>query len=277
ELESIDREIQTLQLRRRHNEENAALLEGPGQEPVDAPRRTELENAITSLPKVSEQEASDLMRFFDARARVWARHTGRDAGEWYSSSGGLGLSEVRMIEHAAELPEEAFGQTFLQTRARGEHIPQVVYPEAKQAARLRAKVKPRKGTATGVPRTPGLWAETGDGTRFKIAGDITPEDWVQRVEAVIPDAGARDRLARWYEHYVPMFRRAFKKDADRVMRGFAVSQANASPSSGLGAVLKVMDKLDNGEEIGPREISVVAQAIGKAVENKEIDKYIAAK
>lgn len=157
------------------------------------------------------------------------------------------------------------------------HIPQVVYPEKTQAARLRSKVKPRKGAATGVPTTPDLLARTADGTEFKIAGNITPEDWVQRVQAVIPSAAARDNLARWYEHYEPMFRKAFKKDADAVMRGFAVSQANASPSSGLAAVLKVMDKLRRGEQIGPREISVVAQSIGKAVEDKEIDKFVAAK
>lgn len=235
------------------------------QAPVEHPARTELrEKAIENGDE--PDHVDDTLAALDARARVWARQTGKDPGEWYE-----GL-QTHLVE-AGDVPSAALAQR----AARGSHIPKVVYSKEKTAARLKSKLKPRKGTATGIPTTRTLWATTPDGTSFKLAGNITPADWVQRVLAVIPNAQARDDLARWYEHYEPMFRKAFGKDADRVMRGFAVSQANASPSSGLTAVLKVMDKLDRGEQIGAREISVVGQSIGLAVEDKEIPKFIAAK
>ena len=157
------------------------------------------------------------------------------------------------------------------------HIPDVRYPEPKMAARVRSKVRPRKGTASGIPSTPDIYSRTPEGDVFKIAGNVTKEDWVDRVLKVVKSPQERDALARWYEHYEPMFRNAFGKDADEIMRGFAVSQANASPSSGLTAVLKVMDKLRRGEQVGPREISVVGDNIARAVKNEPIDSKVAAK
>ena len=225
---------------------------------LDSPARQQFEREISS--RFSPEETADIMAMTDMVAAYGARSSGTHISQAYDrfQSGVTG----------AEAEAGALAQVA---------APDVRYSDKHTASKLRSKLNPRKGTAAGVPRTPDLWATAPNGQRFKLAGDITPEDWVQRVKAVVPDAAARDDLARWYEHYEPMFRAAFGEDADAIMRGFAVSQANASPSSGLQAVLKVMDKLRAGEQVGPNEISVVGQQIAQAVRNEAITKGVAAK
>ena len=252
------------------------------------------------------------LEMMKGRARVWANaRDDRLPEEWIDSPDGrdlagfvYGMPDVDVADDldiaASEGPltlraPEAAPQTLYQAisgiagawaqRARGlekprragAHIPDVRLPGERVAGNVKAK-QSGKSKATGIPDTPVLRTSLDGGPEFQISGDVTPEAWVERVLAVISDPVARDNLARWYEHYVPMFRRAFGKDANAIMRGFAVSQANASPASGLSAVLRVMDGVREGKEIGKKGYgSVVSENIGKAVRDGQIDSFLAAK
>lgn len=116
-----------------------------------------------------------------------------------------------------------------------------------------------------------------NGQRVQIIGRITPKEWIKRVVAVVPDVAERTALARWYEQVAPTFERFFGEDAEAILRGFTVSQANASPTSGLQATLRVFDKLKTGQAIDPLEISAVVKSIEKAVEGQHVSKGLAAK
>lgn len=145
------------------------------------------------------------------------------------------------------------------------------FPEPRVSANLKSKLNPRNAKR-GLPVNP-VVKQGG----HVVLGPITPAQWLKRVESVYTTPAQRDEWAHWYEKFAPAFRQAFGDKADEVMRGFAVSQANDSPTGGLQSVLRVMDKLHRGEEVGPNEISVVAQSIAKAVQGHEVDKGIAAK
>lgn len=141
----------------------------------------------------------------------------------------------------------------------------------KHLKNLRAKTNPRFA-AEGKPPNPVTRTTTG----HHIAGEISPQDWVARVQHVFDSPQEIEEAARWYETFEPLFRKHFGKDADRVMRAFAVSQANASPSGGLASVLRAMHKIDRGEEVGSIG-SVVADSIEAALKGEMVDKKMAAK
>ena len=218
-----------------------------------------------------EPEIRTYLELAKARARVWASEAeGREPQDWLDSEDGRNLAGFAFGE-----PGVGFSLAQAVERA-GPHIPNLQLPEARTAKNLSAKTSGRS-KATGIPDTPDL-RTTLDGNEFQIAGDVTPESWVERVDALVPDVAAQENLARWYEHYVPMFRRAFGKDANAIMRGFAVSQANASPASGLSAVLRIMDAVRDGKKVGKKGYgSVVSENIAKAVEDGVIDSFVAAK
>jgi hypothetical protein len=121
-------------------------------------------------------------------------------------------------------------------------------------------------------------------------GDISKEEWWARTLHSIsrdPATGVKYsaketkqtglRLANWYAEMGPMMRHFFGDDADAVLRGFAVSQANASPAGGLTNVLKVRDKLLRGEPIKDNEISTVVRSIEAAYKGEPITKGMQAK
>lgn len=239
--------------------------------PVEAAMRTALEQRIRSLPKVTPEEADGLMRLFDARAREWGYQNGRDPGEWFTDPNGFGLAEVRMIENHADLPKGALAQL-------GFDLERAVTPEVK-ARNLRYVeggdlYKPQ----LGLQRNGKVYRRV-NGKRVLIIGAITPEEWVQRVLAVVPSAAERDKLARWYRDVSTTFQKFFgdNPDAEALVRGFAVSQANASPASGLQAVLRVMDRIKTGQEIGGKEISTVVKSIEAALRDEHVTRGLAAK
>lgn len=141
----------------------------------------------------------------------------------------------------------------------------------KQLKNLRAKTNLRF-VEEGKPPNPVTKTTAG----HHIAGEITPQDWAARVQHVFDSPQQIEEAARWYETFEPLFRKHFGKDADRVMRAFAVSQANASPSGGLASVLRAMHKIDRGEEVGSIG-SVVADSIERALKGEMVDKKMAAK
>lgn len=145
------------------------------------------------------------------------------------------------------------------------------FSDVKVSANLRSKLNPRNAKR-GLPVNP-----TVKQGGHVVLGPSTPAQYLKRIELTHPSAAERDVAAHWYNRFSPAFRQAFGDHADEMMRGFAVSQANASPTSGLQATLRVMDKLRAGEQVGPREISAVAESIAKAVQGNEIDKGVAAK
>lgn len=145
----------------------------------------------------------------------------------------------------------------------------------KVAANLKLKLNPQN-LKKGVPSNKRVWRTIG-GVKIAVIGDITPEQWVNRVLALMPDAQDRARWSAWYDEFQPVFENIFGEDAEALMRGFAVSQANASPGTGLQAVFRIMSALQRGETVEKGYGSVVAKSIATAIDNGEIDKGVAAK
>ena len=83
--------------------------------------------------------------------------------------------------------------------------------------------------------------------------------------------------AHWYRELGPIFHHFFGSDSDAILRGFAVSQANASPSGGLQAVLEVRDLLLRGEPVPPDKISTVVKSIETAYKGQHVTTGMAAK
>lgn len=111
-----------------------------------------------------------------------------------------------------------------------------------------------------------------------VVGTITPEAHLARTDlAVGRDPALALHLAYWYRELGPMFEKFFGDDAPAIIRGFAVSQANDSPAGGLQAVLRLRDKLINGEYIKPNEASVVSDSIQAAIKGEHVSKGMAAK
>jgi hypothetical protein len=137
---------------------------------------------------------------------------------------------------------------------------------------LKAKLNLRTQTS-GLP--PDATVLTPEG--IHAYGHITPEQWVQRVVKTLPDLESRDASARWYESFEPLFVKHFGPDvADKIMRAFSVSQANASPVGGLASTLVAHERLQAGEDVGSIG-SVVADNIEKALKGEHIDSHVAAK
>lgn len=138
-----------------------------------------------------------------------------------------------------------------------------------------------KNRAKGVPyKNPTILNEQG----IHVAGPFTNEQWVEKVLAAFPTAAERHEWAKWYEEFAPAFREAFGPLAEDLMRGFSVSQANQSPTGGLQATLRVLDRLQAGDtpetiaHLGIATKSLV-KTIAKAVEGEggKVDKGVAAK
>jgi hypothetical protein len=145
-----------------------------------------------------------------------------------------------------------------------------VFKEAKSAAKLRARLNPR-------------WAKSGEqeNVRLKrgghhVLGRITPQAWVKRADHVNSPEEVK-ALGKWYSTVRPLFEEVFGPDAENILRGFGASQANASPTTGMENVLKVVDKLRAGKRITSREISTVVKSIEQGVKGEPISKGIAAK
>jgi hypothetical protein len=116
-----------------------------------------------------------------------------------------------------------------------------------------------------------------NGERIPIFGPLTPAEWVRRAETVIPDRENRNALAHWYEHVPATFYRFLGDDAEEILRAWATSQANDSPTGGLEATMRVLDKLRRGDEVTNDEISLVATNIAKAADGGEVTSGMAAK
>jgi hypothetical protein len=146
--------------------------------------------------------------------------------------------------------------------------------------RVKSKLN-EKNRAKGVPyKNPTILNEQG----IHVAGPFTNEQWVEKVLAAFPTAAERHEWAKWYEEFAPAFREAFGPLAEDLMRGFSVSQANQSPTGGLQATLRVLDRLQAGDtpetiaHLGIATKSLV-KTIAKAVEGEggKVDKGVAAK
>lgn len=151
-----------------------------------------------------------------------------------------------------------------------------VNPKAEEAQRY-APGGDLHNPAMGRPKNAKVFRRV-NGERVQVMGDITPKQWARRVEAVFGrDWGEIEEASRWYEMFDGTMRHFFGDDAEAIMRGFAVSQANASPKDGLGAVLKILYKVRRGEPVGDQEASVVGGAIRDAIKDEEVSRGMAAK
>lgn len=116
------------------------------------------------------------------------------------------------------------------------------------------------------------------GEEIQLLGPITPEEWAKRATIIWgDDLKGMDEAARWYELFDGIMRQWFGDDAEAIMRGFAVSQANASPEHGLGAVLKVLYKVRRGERVSKTEASAVVKEIEAAIKDEVVSSGMAAK
>jgi len=155
------------------------------------------------------------------------------------------------------------------------------FGQEREAANLRQYLDPR---FEGKPAADNevMMSQHPDLAGHQVVGEITPEEWAARTLHVLGGDTPAGRelglkLAYWYRELGPLFEHFFGEDAPAILRGFGVSQANASPSGGLLAVLRVRDKLLRGEKIGSREISSVVDSIKAAVNGDPVEKGVAAK
>lgn len=198
------------------------------------------------------------LQLLDAQAMSYARRTGLDPVDFYDEA------ITRVL--AADVPAGALQQVANFDRP---------VPPVEAARNLRAMTNPRTPGSGDVLNGDNPAGISRHGHR--VVGRITPEEWVERTIAAVPDPELRDSLARWYEHFEPVFRAHFGPDADAIMRGFAVSQANASPAGGLLNVFRVMDRVERGLPVSNREISTVAESIAMAVKGEPVTQGLAAK
>lgn len=228
--------------------------------------RDQLEDVLTDLwgdDEAGIQRVGHALQLLDAEALSFAQRTGRDPADFYDDS----IQKVMAVD---EVPEAALKQLD------ESQFQRVVDPDT-AAANLRAFQSPRfpgsgdaKNPAGPDPRTISVHGH-------KVVGPISPEEYVARLEVAVPDKAMRDDLARWYEHFGPVFRTFFGEWAEPIMRGFSVSQANASPAGGLLNVFRVMDRIERGIPVSNAEISTVAESIAMAVQGLPVTKGLQAK
>ena len=275
-------DVRTLENRRDALKEQADAM-SVDQSPVESEMRSNLIDHMNGLPGISDAEATHLTSLFDASARRWGDHFNRDPGEFYTDPTGFGLKEIRMIEEHADVPEGALAQVRFNLE-RSPARPKSKYPD----------LTPGPDTAAHNLR----YVEGGDlhrpelglqdnkkvyrtvrGVRIPVIGRMTPKEYIRRLQVLVPDRVERHRLAKWYEEVAPTIERFFgdNPDAEAILRGFAVSQANDSPSGGLQATLRVFDKIRAGEPLDPLEISVVVKQIEQAVRGQHVSRGLAAK
>ena len=254
--------------------------------PLESPHRSAIEDTLRDQ---FEDTTPLAMAWTDAAARAWGKREGRDPVEWYDEFIGdvQRVSKDEMDAHLAELENAALTQI---------RDLDVVFDEAKIARNQKRAERVRANPELRKPAQNKSVLRKINGRMVQIIGKITPKNWVKRVDSVFDSKELRrelginaigrpfkskkeaiDYYAKWYDHYEDLFRQIFGDKADEMMRGFAVSQANASPTGGLQAVFRVGDKLRRGEKIGPKEISVVAQGIEAAMKGDPIHRFVAAK
>lgn len=155
-------------------------------------------------------------------------------------------------------------------------VPTQVFSDARIAESRRHAGQVERGVENGLQQNAPAYG-TVNGQRVVVLGDLTPEQWVERIMVLMPDPAMRAHMASWYEAIAPLFQDIFGEDAQAIMRAFAVSQANASPTSGLQNVFRVADRIRRGEEISVGEISTVAKSIEAALKGDPIEQGVAAK
>ncbi len=262
------------------------------------PTRQKLLEILSEI--TPEEELAAIMQNIDALARNYLERETQvlvrtiENGEKKAAEGGPDAAQYRdLAEHAKRRLREgvspsAFYENFTVQKGFSEQVrkamvekygadvqfkfEQIPYENVarKAPANLRSRLNPKnakKGLQVNKPiRKKGM----------VVTGKVTPRTWTTRVEKVMTPEEI-DYWATWYESFEPAFRQVFGEDADAIMRGFAVSQANTAPSGGLGAVMKVMDRLRNGEEVTSEGIGMIAHAIKAAVEGSPLEKGVAAK
>lgn len=155
------------------------------------------------------------------------------------------------------------------------------WTEKQTTARVKSKLS-KKNIEKGIPYgNPTIFNQAG----IHVAGPVTPQQWVAKVVAAFPTKKLREQWAKWYDHFAPGFHEMFGPErAEEFMRGFAVSQANNSPTGGLLATLRVIDRLmagDTVETISNKGIGTesLVKTIAKAVTmaDGKVDEGVAAK
>lgn len=230
-------------------------------------RRTAMQQGVAARERVAEaahrlfgDQAAQHLAQIEGFARQWARVNDRTPQEWYAQFLHNTLTPNEISDPTlAELHEIAAFHGFDAT---------------KTAKNLAAKLNPRT-QKSGMPSAKAVLTKEG----IHFSGDITPEAWVRRVLYTIPDLAERDYAARWYEHFEPVFRKHFPPDiVEKIMRAFAVSQANAGVSEGIGSSIVGHARLEAGEDITRQSLaSLAADNIEKALKGEHIDSGVAAK
>lgn len=298
ELQFTNDRLHPLRSRAKALKEQLVDLAPHPETPVDSPARTDFNNLLTQLPKVSENEREAFIHLNDSAARAYGRRTGNDPGEFYSDpESGFALHAAHLISDHTDLPEGVLAQRF------GEREPYVniAKPEAKTqkvlqqigaetrrgespeqaTARADAAIKardPRNATVRTSSTT--IFGDL-DLTGLVEIGRPTNEQWLERAIRVFrgDEKVMRDWL-EWYEQAHDILLGYVGGDeikADQLMAGFIASQANASPAGGINSVLQVLWKMQRGMEVGDKEISAAVKGIKLAVTGKPIEKGFAAK
>lgn len=156
------------------------------------------------------------------------------------------------------------------------------WDEAVTAKRVASKTN-QKNIEKGIPYLNPV-TESATSPGIVVAGPVTNEQWFAKMVAAFPTQGERQQWAQWYDEFAPAFREMFGEQAEELMRGFAVSQANNSPTGGLLATLRVLDRLqagDSAKTITNKGIGTASliKTISKAVEGADgkVDEGVAAK
>lgn len=229
----------------------SSTLRGPAR--VEAHRLID-EQVVDPLARKATKSQFDA-HVYDAVKSLPARSRGDAASQIYHQLGDA-------MRNAPEHPVPGFRPVVDDVKAQANIRQAIKAHEIFPEVGIRARNAPEMSAENGV----------------QVVGDISSPDYMSRLNvAVDGNAELGLRLASWYREAMPILRTFFGDDADAIMRGFAVSQANASPSGGLAAVLTVRDMMLRGQKIPKGAISTVLDSIKAAVQGEEISKGMAAK
>ena len=128
----------------------------------------------------------------------------------------------------------------------------MLFPEEKTAENLRlhqqriASERPYPG-APKNPRTV-IPAPSGSGLPDFVAGDITPEDWVQRTEGLLDRQGIADASSWYREIYeeIDRYTGGDREETKRIAQAWLAAQQNDTPAASLANVLYMDEQLRRG-------------------------------
>lgn len=148
---------------------------------------------------------------------------------------------------AAEATQEAPAEEpALQPPPAGEPVSPLrnLVSEQDAAGRVGRRLNRRAGVGAPVNQR----VVFGVGPEKIVVGKITMQDWVDRVQQLLPTADLQD-ARRWYRSLEETFRPLFGDDAPKYALAWLMSQKRASPTKGMMDVLRAADMAQGKQEV----------------------------